>query len=96
MIYETIPAKYFDHTALAKAIGEGVILREFAEWFANKAANDLLDDDVTSGLAVNIGDFMNYAKNIEFLVHNWLESFHKIADEYELDIDYDIYMDNEL
>ena len=44
MIYETIPAKYFDHTALAKAIGEAFAIRDCAGYWANKAADELMDD----------------------------------------------------
>ena len=68
MIYETIPAKYFDHTALAKAIGEAFAIRDCAGYWANKAADELMDDRMSSGDAVEIGEFINWAKNIEFLV----------------------------
>ena len=44
MIYETIPAKYFDHTALAKAIGEAFSLIEIVKYHANEAADELMDD----------------------------------------------------
>ena len=73
MIYETIPATYFDHTALAKAIGEAFAIRGCAGYWANKAADELMDDRMSSGDAVEIGQFINWAKNIEFLVNRWIE-----------------------
>ena len=57
--YETIPAKYFDHTALAKAIGETFSLIEMVKYYANEAADALMDadDSMSSGDAVEIGHF---------------------------------------
>ena len=81
MIYETIPAKYFDHTALAKAIGEAFAIRDCAGYWANKAADELTDDRMSSGEAVEIGQFINWAKNIEFLVNHWIEGFNHIIDK---------------
>ena len=77
MIYETIPAKYFDHTALAKAIGETSSLIEMVKYYANEAADALMDadDSMSSGDAVQIGEFINWAKNIEFHVNHWIEVF---------------------
>ena len=85
MIYEIIPAKYFDHTALAKAIGEAFAIRDCAGYWANKAADELMDDRMSSGEAVEIGQFINWAKNIEFLVNRWIEVFNDITDKMDID-----------
>ena len=84
MIYETIPAKYFDHTALAKAIGEAFALIEMVRYHANEAADQLMDDSMSSGDAVQIGEFINWAKNIEFHVNHWIEVFNDITDKMDI------------
>ena len=73
MIYETISVHYFDHTALLEAIQEANAIRVECAYWANKAAEHLMDDDVTSGQAVQTGEFMNWAKNIEYIVSHWIE-----------------------
>ena len=91
MIYETIPAKYFDHTALAKAIGEAFAIRNCAGYWAKEAADVLMDDRMLSGDAVEIGVFINWLKNIEFLVNRWIEVFNDITDK--MDIDRPLFID---
>ena len=74
MIYETIPVNYFDHTALLEAIQEANSIRVGCAYWANEAAEYLIDDDndVTSGQAVETGEFINWNKNIEYLVNHWI------------------------
>ena len=70
MIYQTIPVQYLDHDDLLKAIRVAWVLGRLAVNWANKAIEDLMNDDVTSGTAVNIGEFVNYAKNVECITYN--------------------------
>ena len=79
MIYETIPVHYFDHTALLKAVVEANVLCEYTSCLANQAAEELMDDDVTSGEAVGLGVMVNMLKNIEWVVEHWLEVLAPIA-----------------
>ena len=65
MIYETIPVHYFDHAALLKAIVEANVLCECTSCLSNQAAEARMDDDVTSGDAVQFGKIINILENIE-------------------------------
>jgi len=75
-------------TALAKAIGEAFAIRDCAGYWANKAADELMDDRMSSGDAVEIGEFINWAKNIEFLVNHWIEGFNHIIDKIDMAVNY--------
>ena len=72
MIYETIPASYFDHTALFEAIAEAAIISTCVEYLAQVAADDLMEQDMTSGVAIMAGQFINWAKNIEVITDHWI------------------------
>ena len=88
MIYETIPVNYFDHTALLEAIQEANSIRVGCAYWANEAAEYLMDDDndVTSGQAVETGEFINWNKNIEYLVNHWIYTLTKIVLECKMNI----------
>ena len=79
MIYETIPVHYFDHTVLHKAIVEANVICERISSLAYEAAEALMDDDVTSGEAVELGEMINILKNVEWVVEHWLEVLAPIA-----------------
>ena len=72
MIYETIPAHYFDHTALFEAISEAAGISTCVEFLAQFAADSLIEQDMTSGAAMNAGQFINWAKNIEVITDRWI------------------------
>ena len=81
MIYQTIPVQYLDHDDLLKAIQVARVLNRLAGHWANEAIEDLMNDDVTSGTAVNIGKFVNHAKNIECITSHWFDSLFDKASE---------------
>ena len=72
MIYETIPAHYFDHTDLFEAIYEAIGIFNCVKFLAQNAADSLVEKDMTSGAAMNAGQFINWAKNIEVLTDHWI------------------------
>ena len=43
MIYQTIPAKYLDHTKLLEILHEGFTLMQYMETTANKIAETLME-----------------------------------------------------
>ena len=64
---------YFDHTDLVKAIVEANVISAYAKYLANTAAEDLMDDNITSGIAFKIGNAINMLKNVEHIVNHWEE-----------------------
>ena len=46
---------------------------------AYEAAEALMDDDVTSGDVVELGEMINIMKNLEWVVEHWLEVLAPIA-----------------
>ena len=72
MIYETIPARYFDNTALFEAIYKAIEISGCVGFLAQDAANSLVEKGMTSGAAMNAGQFINWAKNIEVLTNHWI------------------------
>jgi len=79
MIYQTIPVQYLDHTDLLKAIKEAMMLSRYANHLANTATERLMDDELSSGEAVDIGEKINILKNIECMVNHWIELLAKVA-----------------
>ena len=79
MIYETIPAHYFDHTDLLKAIIASKVLSENANHWAYLATEELMEKDLTSGQAFEAGNMINILKNIEWCVNYWEEIFIYVA-----------------
>tara|TARA_R110001606_G_C14982862_1_gene604648 strand:+ start:60 stop:557 length:498 start_codon:yes stop_codon:yes gene_type:complete len=84
MIYQTIPVQYLDHDDLLKAIRVAWVLGRLAVNWANKAIEDLMNDDVTSGTAVNIGEFVNYAKNVECITYHWYDFLFDKASKFKI------------
>ena len=76
MIYETIPAHYFD---LLKAIIASKVLSENANHWAYLATEELMEKDLTSGQAFEAGNMINILKNIEWCVNYWEEIFIYVA-----------------
>jgi len=79
MIYETIPAHYFDHTDLLKAIIASIVLSKNADHWAHLATEELMEEDLTSGQAFEAGNMINILKNIEWCVNYWKEIFINVA-----------------
>ena len=73
MVYDTIPMYYFDHTDLLKAIVEANVISAYAKDFANTATEHLMNDNITSGIAFNMGNTINMLKNVEHIVDHWVE-----------------------
>ena len=65
MIYKTIPGKYLDLSDLAKFLRQGLALRSIASWVADEGL-EKLQQDLTSGQAVIVGQNINAVKNMEF------------------------------
>ena len=95
MIYQTIPVRYIDHADFLKAIIEANVLIGFAMMWAEQGLECLMQDNVTSGEAVYIGRFINYAKNIEYGVNQWLNTLCEIAGECNIIIPDDL-VDNDV
>ena len=64
---------YFDHTDLIKAIVEANVISAYAKEYANTATEHLMNDNITSGIAFNMGETINMLKNIEHIVDHWVE-----------------------
>jgi len=79
MIYETIPAHYFDHTDLLKAIIASKVLSENANHWAYLATEELMEKDLTSGQAFEAGNMINILKNVECAVDYWKKIFTNVA-----------------
>ena len=62
MIYETIPAKYLDHSELFQTIHEGFTLKSYCDVGADKLVDVLMTVD-SSGDAYNMGKAINVFKN---------------------------------
>ena len=79
MIYETIPAHYFDHTDLLKAIIASKVLSKNANHWAYLATEELMEEDLTSGQAFEAGNMINILKNVECAVDYWKKIFINVA-----------------
>ena len=75
MIYETIPAKYLDHSNLARFLDEACVLKHFATFLAEQGVERLQEGEVTSGEAVNLGRAINGLKNFEDAIDIQVKDF---------------------
>ena len=62
MIYETIPAKYLDHSELFQTIHEGFTLKSYCDVGADKLVDVLMTVD-SCGDAYKMGKVINVFKN---------------------------------
>ena len=83
MIYQTIPAKYLDHTQLLQTINEGMTLLIGCKIQADIIAEKLIDEEL-SGNAYNMGKSINSLKNYEVIIKQNCKTLCEFVDDLKL------------
>ena len=84
MIYETIPAKYLDHSELFQTIHEGFTLKSYCDVGADKLVDVLMTVD-SSGDAYKMGKVINVFKNCSEKISDQGDYLIEYIEKFELE-----------